>query len=387
MTTRRGHKRGNGEGSIYQRKDGRWAAAVVVGRKTNGAIDRRTVYGRSRAEVVKKLDEIRLRRSAGLVVEPNSLTLGTFLAQWLQDTVAMENRDGTLRRYSSLTRNHIAPALGPVKLTAIRPAHLQRLYADMIAKGRAPSTVKVVHAIFHKSFEQAVQWNYLPRNPAQAVKPPALTQYEMQPLDMEQANRLLTTSEEREDRWAPLWRLLIDSGARLGEALGLTWADVDLERGSISITKTLKRVTDGGTPVLGEPKTARSRRRIPLAPATTRALRAHRARQAEVRLATGPAYAPYDFVFTAEHGLPIHQQRVGPALRASLDAAGLDHVRVHDLRHTAATLMLGAGVPAKIASERLGHSSVAFTLDRYSHVMPGMQDEAVLRMTSAMGWE
>jgi integrase len=386
-TARRGHKRGNGEGSIYQRKDGRWAAAVVVGRKTNGAIDRRTVYGHSRAEVVKQLDELRLRRSNGLVVEPNTLTVATFLTQWLRDTVTMENRDGTLRRYTSLTRNHILPTIGHLKLSAVQPAHLQRLYAGMTATGKAPSTTKGAHAILHKAFEQAVEWRYLARNPAQAVKPPALKQHDMHPLAPEEANHLIASAESLDDRWAPLWRMLLDSGARLGEALALTWNDVDLERGSIIITKTLQRVARDGVPVIGDPKTARSRRMIPLSPATTRALRAHRARQAEVRLAAGAAYAGYDLAFASRHGFPFRHQRVGEALAASLSAAGLPRIRVHDLRHSAATLMLGAGVPAKVASERLGHSSVAFTLDRYSHVTTGMQDAAVVRLTAAMGWD
>src|SRR5688500_14298210 len=151
MTTatdkRTGRKRGNGEGSVYRRKDGTWAAALMVGHKPDGRPDRRTVYGRTRADVVKKLDELRGRKSAGLVTEPTRLTVAIYLSQWLKHTVTIENRASTAIRYELNIRLHIAPAIGHLKLTALKPAHIQRIYADMLAAGFSPSTVRLQHAI------------------------------------------------------------------------------------------------------------------------------------------------------------------------------------------------------------------------------------------------
>jgi integrase len=359
----------------------------MIGRKANGTPDRRSVYGRTRAEVVRKLDELRGRKASGLVTELTRLTVSDYLMQWLRDTVTMENRPGTFVRYEGNIRLHIAPAIGALKLTSLKPAHLQHVYAGMAARGFAPSTIRIVHAILHRALKRAVEWNYLPRNPADAVKPPSRTQPEMTPLTAEQVKQLLPAAVRASSRYAVLYRRLVDTGLRIGEALALAWPDVDLERGAVSITKTLQDVQRGGVPVLGDPKTEQSRRKVPLAPATVAALRAHRGRQNEERLQVGPGYAAYGFVFASPVGTAVYGRTVGVALTHLLASLGLPHVRLHDLRHTAATLMLEAGVPAKIVSERLGHSSIAMTLDRYLHVTEGMQRDAVRRVASMMGWD
>jgi len=206
------------------------------------------------------------------------------------------------------------------------------------------------------------------------VRPPRGKQPVMTPLTRERTAGLIEAAEARGDQWAALWRLLVDSGLCIGEALALTWDDLDLERGRVSVAKTLVLHADGpdGAPVVNEPKNSHSRRLVPIAPATVRALRAHRARQAADRLALGPRYAAHGLVFSTAVGTVARYRRINEALRATLAAAELPRVRIHDLRHTAATLMLAANIPAKIVSERLGHSSIAITLDRYSHVMPGM---------------
>jgi integrase len=385
VKSRRGRKRGVGEGSIYKRKDGQWTASLMVGRRADGKPDRRVVYGKTRAEVQHKLDDLRRRVADGLVTEPTRLTVDDFLTQWLRDSVTPSSRANTVATYSSLTRTHVLPRLGALKLSALRPAHLQALYAAMLAAGKSPATVRLVHAMVHRAFDQATKWNYLARNPAGAVDPPAEQRQEMQTLDPDQVRALIAGAEAAGDRWAALWRLLVDTGARIGEALGLTWADVDLDRGGIAIRHTLTRVDAVGTPRFNEPKTARSVRTVTLTPATEAALRVHRARQAADRLAAGPVWADYGLVFASQVGTARTRSAALYAFRVALTRAGLPAgLRLHDLRHTSATLMLLTGTPARVAADRLGHSSVGITLDRYSHVTPTMEADAVNRLARVL---
>lgn len=384
---RRAGKRGNGEGSVYQRRDGTWAASLMVGRKANGTPDRRTVYGKTRAEAVKKLDELRQRNAAGLIVEATGLTVQAFIDQWLRDSVALNGRAATCQTYEIIARRHILPRIGRVKLAALRPAHVQAVYAAMTGAGYAASTVRVAHALLHRAFEQAVAWGYLARNPADATDPPRVRQREMHALSREQAQRLVEVADAAGDRWVALWRLLLDSGARIGEALALTWADLDLDGGAMSIQRTLTGVMADGAPVRTEPKTKRSARTVTLMPATLSALRAHRARQNAERLACGPDYAGHDLVFCTQVGTARRHPVYVHYLRTALKRAELPRVRTHDLRHTAATLMLEAGVNPRVVADRLGHSQVSITLDRYSHVTPSMEADAAARVARVMGWD
>jgi integrase len=337
----RGRKRGHGEGSIYQRGDGLWAASLMVGRKANGRPDRRVLYRKTRAVVQQKLDALRGQVSQGLVVEPHQLTVADFFTQWLRDSVALTSRPATYRLYASLIRTHVLLRLGAMRLTVLRPAHLQQLYADLVTQGKATGTVTTLHAAIHRALVQAVSWGYVVRSPAEAVDRPAARSPEMQVLSLEQTQTLLCTAEEAGHPDSTLWRLLLDAGARIGEALAVTWPDVDLERGTIAIRRTLTHLERGGVPVFGEPKTAASRRIITLMPATVAALRGHRSGQLAERLAAGPAYADHDLVFAAPDGRPLREQTCLRRLRRALRAAGTPGtLRLHDLRHTAATLML-----------------------------------------------
>lgn len=383
---RSGRKRGNGEGSVYQRANGIWVGALMLGRTATGRPDRRFVYGRTRAEVQRKLDELRTRAATGLVTEPHQLTVATYLTQWLRDSVALHTREKTQRTYAVLVRRHILPAIGAVKLTGLRPAHLQALYAAMTATGYASATVRLTHGLLVTALKQAVAWGYLPRNPADAARPPTLRRTEMQTLDAEQVRRLLATAAAAGDRWLALWHLLVDSGARIGEALALTWADLDLDRGTVTVRRTLMGVAADGAPRTGEPKTARARRTVTLMPTTVAALRAHRARQGAERLACGPDYAGHNLVFCTPIGTAAAHGTVLTAFRAALRRAGLpETVRLHDLRHTSATLMLAAGVNPRVAADRLGHASVAMTLTIYSHVTPSTEADAAARLARVLG--
>jgi integrase len=365
-------RRGHGEGSIFRRDDGLWVAVVDLGR-VNGRRRRKALYGKTRREVQQKLVPAQRARQQGLPQTSERQTVAMFLKEWL-GTVRLELRATTFRRYEENVRIHAIPALGALSLAQLSPQHLRTLYADRIAAGLAPASVGHLHAVLHKALRQAERDGIIPRNVAALVTPPRSPHKTMQTLSPEQVRTLLDATLG--DRLEALYVLATTSGMRQGELLALRWRDLDLDARTISVQATLQWTPDGYA--LAEPKTARSRRQIVLAEVAIAALRRHRIRQLEERMAVGATWRDLDLVFTNEIGGPMDapnllRRRFYPLLKR----AGLPRIRFHDLRHTAATLMLGLGEHPKVVSEMLGHSQIAVTLDLYSHVTPTMQRGAV----------
>lgn len=361
-------KRANGEGTIFCRSDGRWCASLSVegGR-------RKHFLGRTRAEVARKLREALKARDDGLPVILNRETLAEFLQDWLV-AIRPALRERTWVRYEQYVRLHIVPSLGKLPLERVAPQHLQHLYANQLARGLAPATVHHLHACLHRALKQAVRWNLLARNVAELVDPPRIPRHEMTTLTPAQARDFL--AEACTSRLHALFVLAITTGMREGELLGLHWRNVNFASAAIEVRGSLQR-TQAGLVVL-EPKTERSRRQVRLTRAAVDALQQQRRRQLEERLRLGPAWQDDNLVFTDTAGGPIEataflRNEFWPLLRR----ASLPRIRFHDLRHTAATLLLGQGVHPKIVSEMLGHSQVGITLDLYSHVTPTMQQAAV----------
>jgi integrase len=364
-------RRANKEGTIYCRKDGRWVAAVML---PDGR--RKSYYGKTRDEVAQKLTRGLKTIQDGLPVPSDQLRVGRYLQEWLQ-SARHSIRPSTWQRYEQLLRVYAMPAIGTLTLSRLEPRHLHTLYADCLTRGAAPATVRQLHAVLRRALGQATQWGTVPRNVAALVSPPRLTRHEITPLTPEQARMLLAAVKG--DRLEAFYTLAISTGMRLGELLGLRWRDVDLEAGMLQVRHTLVRGT--GHPVLAKPKSPRSRRRLALTAATQDALRHHRRQQAAERLRLGPVWDDHDLVFPNAIGKPmdagnLQQRSFVPLLRK----AGLPRIRFHDLRHTAATLLLVQGVHVKVVSEMLGHSSIAITLDTYSHVLPDMQQDAAAAM-------
>lgn len=299
--------------------------------------------------------------------------MGAYLDRWLATKQAEVER-GYWTRCEAYIRLHIKPTLGRVPLVKLTAQQLSALYARKLEEGVAPNTVRHLHATLHVSLEDALRLDLVARNVADLVRPPKAPHLEMQTYTSEQANQLLEAA--RGDRLEALYVLMLTSACRLGELLGLRWPAVDLERAEMQITASLKDVA--GHRILGTPKTPHSRRTIPLTPLAVDSLQRHRTPQLAERLAFGTAdWNPDQLVFCTTVGTSYSQtnwrkQQYIPRLKK----AALPYIRPHDLRHTAATLLLLEGVQPLVVSEMLGHASVAFTLATYGHVQAAMRKPA-----------
>jgi integrase len=367
-------RRGAGEGSLSELPGRGWMARVDLGFE-NGRRKRKAFFGKTRAEAARKLNKALAEREQGRPIALPKQTLGQFLKRWLDESVDVSVRPRTATRYRELVQIHILPTLGRTSLTKLAPQDLQRLYTVKLAAGLAPRTVGHVHRVLHRALGQALRWGVVATNVCDTVDPPKVVRTEIRALNPDEARRLLLAAEG--DPLEALYVLALTTGAREGELLALKWADIDLEQGSLQIRRTIGRVRGQGF-VESEPKSAKGRRHIALAPTATDALRRHRERQFAERLAAGLVVAGDSLVFCNGVGRPIEPQNLlYRSFRSVLKRAGLPPMRFHDLRHSAASLLLSMGAHPKVVQELLGHSQISLTLDTYSHVLPGLQRQAV----------
>jgi len=262
------------------------------------------------------------------------------------------------------------PRIGHIKLVKLSPLDLQRLYADRLDSGLSSTTVHHLHVVLHRLLKQAVRLGINSSNVTEAVDAPRRTLLEITTWNAEQVSRFLAAADEH--YLAVFWRLALLTGMRRGELLGLKWEDIDLDRGSLAVRRTLSR-GKGGTWELSQPKTASGRRSIALPASCVTSLRKHKATQNAERLRLGEIWDDQDFVFTNRTGGPLHVNSLALQFAKLTKATALPKIRFHDLRHTSATLLLAQGVNPKIVQERLGHADISMTLNRYSHVTPDMQ--------------
>lgn len=366
-------RRANGEGTVYQRNDGRWVASISL---DNGK--RKSIYCKTQQEAVKAARKTNQEKDQGLLLPTEDQTLMSFLTSWLEDTVRHNVRERTYQRYHELVVLHILPTLGIVKLQKLTPQHLQRLYNQKREEGYAPQTVKHIHRVLHKALNDALKWSFIVRNVADAVSAPRVPRQELRVLNGEQAQQFLAAAKD--DPLEALYVLALTTGAREGELLGLKWEDFDLALGRMQIRRTIARLVGKGFTV-SEPKTAKSRRSVHLTPLAIQALKRHRLRQNETRLAAGNTWDQQGWVFCNSVGRPIDAgNMIRRSFRPLLQKAELPIIRFHDLRHSAASLLLSLDVHPKIVQELLGHSQISLTLDTYSHVLPSLQAEAVNKL-------
>lgn len=374
-------RRGNNEGTIYQRADGRWCCQVTVGiNPETGKPKRKTLYGKTRREVADKLTKALQEINSGAYIEPTTYTLGQWLDKWMTDYKKVQLKPGTYASYEYLIDIHIKPALGRTPLAKLQAHMLQSFYSEKLQTGRydgegglSTRTVRYLHAIVRQALEQSVREGMLPRNVADATNPPVVQNKPIRPLNEQELVQFF--QEAREDRYFAAYVLVATTGMRRGELCGLCWDSVDLEQG-VAVVQRQMLVLKDGLSLEDTTKSKSGRRSIILTDDAVRELKAHRRGQAKERLLLGPAYQDNNLVFCKEDGSPIDPRDFTKRFQRILGRAGLPKVRLHDLRHTHASLLLARGVHPKVVQERLGHSSITMTLDLYSHLTPGLQEAA-----------
>lgn len=371
--------RGRRQGSVYRRGDGRWCAVIDLG-TIDGKRQRRVVYAATAKEADKKLrDELR-KVEAGIRATGRQMTVGAFLTRWLATRKA-KLRPSTFRRYSELVNVHLIPGLGKVRLESLTPSDVDGFLSARLDGGSSPRTAHHMRAVLRAALSQAVRDQLVSRNVASLSDPVKVEEHEMSVFAPDQARRFLEAVQG--DRLEALYATALAVGLRQGEALALRWQDVDDDYRTLRVTHGLQRVS--GSLQLVPTKTKRSRRTIVLPMIVATALRAHRARQTEERLLAGGRWHDEDYVFASTIGTPIDAAELRRAFAAVLKRAGLAPIRFHDLRHSAATLMMAQGIPVRVVMETLGHSSPSLTLKTYGHVLPALQRDAADTIDRVLG--
>lgn len=371
-------RRGNGEGSITRRKDGLYMARYTV--ETQNGPKRRTLYAKTRKEAAKKLTEAQANAQKGITADAGATTVSAFIKDWLEDSVRGSVRQSTYQRDESLCRVHIVPALGKKKLKTLNPSDVQRFYRTKLDSGLSSATVHKLHVVLHKALKRAVRFGLVARNVADDVDAPKVHKEEVQPLSSEEARKLLETAKG--DSLEALYVVAVQSGLRQGELLALRWEDVNFEARTVQVRRTLTR--NGGKLAVGPTKTSKGRRTVRLTQDAVEALQEHLARQLVEIDKAGDKWQENGLIFCTGKGTLINPTNLRKrSLAPLLQQAGLPPMTFHQLRHTAATILLLKNVNPKVVSEMLGHATIAITLDTYSHVLPNMQDSAVAAMEEA----
>lgn len=359
-------RRGNKEGTIYQRSNGKWRAQILIGGK------RLSFATETRKEAQKWLREMRNDIERGLTHEGATISFGEWLDEWLiskEHHVAVQ----THSYYCQIARDYINPALGRIRLRELNSRQIQRFYNSKVSEGIGLRTVQKTHTVIHASLNSARKFGMIPFNPDDATSPPKPKQKPMKFLNKEQIKILLHVARETNDRNYALYYLALVTGMRQGELLGLMWENMDLDKGILNVKFNLKRIPGGGLK-LDKPKTDSSIRSIKLGEDTIQVLQSQK-RILETE-ALSDLWHNEGFVFPSMVGTALDPTYLLKQFRQLLNNARLPKIRFHDLRHTAASLMLNNGVDVLVASQRLGHAHPSITLDVYGHLMPSMQNEA-----------
>jgi len=407
--------RGKNEGTIGRRRDGRWQARIEAGYR-DGKRKRLAVYSTTRAEVAAKLAGLQVNRDNGLPVIIERQTVKQFVTVWLEGVLKSRAKPRAYESFCTIAKNHIYPSLGTIPLKKLTPQHVQALL-DEKAKppknpapavgpfgheakpkarkvrghGLSPQTIVNVRTVLRSALAQALKWGLVARNVAALVDAPTIPRRQVTPLDPENARSLLDAA--RGTRFEAIYVVALNLGLRRGEVLGLRWSDVDLDKRELRVNQSIQRIRTGSdekgkkTELLaGATKTDGSRRTIALPDSVVRALRLRRAHQAEQRLAAGNRWVDQDLIFTNGVGRAVEPIVLHRDFKTLLEKAKLPTtLRLHDLRHSAASLLLAQGTSPRAIMELLGHSSIAVTMNIYAHVFPAMMREAADTMEGILG--
>jgi integrase len=380
-------RRASGEDSIYRDGD-RWRGAVSLGYGEHGNRVRKKVSGRTRAEVIEKLRNLRRQVDSG-VVPDDRLTVQAFLDRWLTvnlpGTVAASTEDG----YVDTVRLHLIPALGRKRLAKLTVADLDRLWKAKRDAGYSSNSVRIIRTVLRRALGQAVREGIVSRNVASLSVAPRIRAKEGRTLTIDQARHLLDAAAGY--RFEAAVVLALSYGMRRGEVLGLHWSALDWEAGTLRVTHGVRRVKDHDASsarrtrvVVTELKTPKSRRLLVLTPELVTKFRQHRVRQAEVQIAAGSLWQDFGLIFASEVGTPMDPDNFSHSFARLCQRAGLGHWHPHELRHSGASLMLAQGTPLHVVSEVLGHASIAVTKDVYGHLLEGDKRAAAESMSRAL---
>ena len=391
--------------TVYLGKDGRWHGRVTMGVRDNGTPDRRHVSAKTEAEVLKKIRDLEKDRDAGRMKRPGKAwTVEAWLTHWLDNIAAHSVRPKTLAGYQTAVRHHLIPGLGAHRTDRLQPEHLERLYAGMLAKGKKPATVHQVHRTLRAALNEAVRRGQLVRNPAQFAKAPRLVEDEIEPFTVGEARSVLEAARQRERNGAR-FALALTLGLRQGEALGLKWTDVDIEAGTLTVRRALQRHTwqhgcggtcrgkrgadcperFGGGLVVVETKSRAGRRIVGLPKPLALALESHRRKQDQERETAADLWHDEGWVFAQPNGRPTDPRADYSDWHELLREAGVRPARLHDARHTAATMLLVLRVPTRAVMDVMGWSQASMTT-RYQHV-PAEVVKSIADQVGSLLWE
>jgi integrase len=382
-------RRGQNEGGIHLRVDGRWEARLNLGWH-DGKRVRKSFFATTREGAAKLLADAKSQHDRGIPIPHSGTTVARYLADWL---IAVKGtiRPRTFESYELHVRHHIIPELGNIRLSALRPEHVRGLLKRKLDAGLSPQTVVHMRTVLNTAFRQAIDDRLLSWNPVSSVKRPKVRRRAYSSFNADQARAFLLAAES--SKLGAAFAIGLSLGLRRGEVLGLRWQDIDLDGLTLRVEQTVQRIRAkiAGTAgfVASEPKTDRSRRTLALPAMLVPLLKRHRARQAQERLAAGGEWndALGGLLFTTPLGRPIEPKDVQAEFKATLAAAKLPDMRLHDLRHAAATFLIAQGLPLRLVMEVLGHSTIALTANTYGHIERGMMADAASRMNTLLNPE
>ena len=370
-----GHRK-HGEGSVYTRADGRYSGFITL---ENGK--RKYFYGKTEKEVLKKVRQAIYERDQGTLATGPQQTVKQLLEYWLEKVHKFHIRVSTYEEYAALMRKHIVPVIGHLRLQKLTVQHIHSLYAQKLEEGLSSARVRGIHAVLHSALKYAVRTNLVARNVSDMVGLPSIQKHEMQPLEPGQAQALLEKVSEH--GLGALLTVALATGMRQGELLALRWQDVDWKLGELQIRRSVRYRGRRGF-LESKPKTESGVRRVTLPSFVVEVLKRHRVSQLEVRLQAGASWIERDLVFCRPDGDFMKAPTLRYQFFRLLEKVGLPRMRFHDLRHTAATLLLSMGVEMRVIQDILGHSNIATTANVYAHVLPAMQQEAMGKMDSLL---
>ncbi len=365
-----------------------WAAIADLG-IVDGKRSRKTLYGKTQRDVVDRLTETLDGHQHGTLPKSGKLTVAQWLTSWLRSVQAREDvRRRTYEHYELIVRRHLVPTIGSRPLAKLTPRDVEAMLGGRLKAGQSTRSAHHIRAVLRNAIRDAERDGLVSRNVASLARPPRVVKEEMKTLTPTQVDAFLEALSD--DRLAAMYVVTLGLGLRQGEVLGLRWADIDLDAGALRVTHALSWIRPAGEhaaqPHLVEPKSEESRRTLRLPKSVTAALREHRARWVDEKLAHGERWLnEWDLVFVGPAGEPLNPRTVWSDFRGKLTAAHLPAIRFHDLRHSAASLMGAKHVPARVVQKILGHSSISLTLQTYSHVFAEQHEEAAAIMDDILG--